>query len=95
LPLKQGQKRNPKMKEAVIVSAARTPIGKAFRGAFNNLESPSMTSFAVNAAVSRAGIDPAEIDDCIMGAAMQQGTQTMNLGRQVAMASGLPVTVSG
>ena len=83
------------MKEAVIVSAARTPIGKAFRGAFNNLESPSMTSFAVNAAVSRAGIDPAEIDDCIMGAAMQQGTQTMNLGRQVAMASGLPVTVSG
>jgi len=83
------------MKEAVIVSAARTPIGKAFRGAFNNLESPSMTSFAVNAAVSRAGIDPAEIDDCIMGAAMQQGTQTMNLGRQVAIASGLPVTVSG
>lgn len=83
------------MKEAVIVSAARTPVGKAFRGAFNNLESPSMTSFAVNAAVSRAGIDPAEIDDCIMGAAMQQGTQTMNLGRQVAMASGLPVTVSG
>ena len=83
------------MKEAVIVSAARTPIGKAFRGAFNNLESPSMTSFAVNAAVSRAGIDLAEIDDCIMGAAMQQGTQTMNLGRQVAMASGLPVTVSG
>ena len=83
------------MKEAVIISAARTPIGKAFRGAFNNLESPSMTSFAVNAAVSRAGIDPAEIDDCIMGAAMQQGTQTMNLGRQVAMASGLPVTVSG
>jgi acetyl-CoA C-acetyltransferase len=83
------------MKEAVIVSAARTPIGKAFRGAFNDLESPSMSSFAVAAAVERAGIDPAEIDDCIMGAAMQQGTQTMNLGRQVAMASGLPVTVSG
>ncbi|MDG0969233.1 MAG: acetyl-CoA C-acyltransferase [Porticoccaceae bacterium] len=83
------------MKEAVIVSAARTPIGKAFRGAFNNLESPSMSSFAVAAAVERAGIDPAEIDDCIMGAAMQQGTQTMNLGRQVAMASGLPVSVSG
>lgn len=83
------------MKEAVIVSAARTPIGKAFRGAFNNLESPSMTSFAVNAAISRAGIDAGEVDDCIMGAAMQQGTQTMNLGRQVAMAAGMPVTVAG
>ncbi|MDP4987974.1 MAG: acetyl-CoA C-acyltransferase [Porticoccaceae bacterium] len=83
------------MKEAVIVSAARTPIGKAFRGAFNNLESPSMSSYAVTAAVQRTGIDPAEIDDCIWGAAMQQGTQTMNLGRQVALASGLPLTVSG
>ena len=83
------------MKEAVIVSAARTPIGRAFRGAFNNLESPSMSSHAITAAVARAGIDPSEIDDCIMGAAMQQGTQTMNLGRQAAMASGLPVSVSG
>ncbi|MGB2044498.1 MAG: acetyl-CoA C-acyltransferase [Porticoccaceae bacterium] len=83
------------MKEAVIVSAARTPIGRAFRGAFNDLESPSMSSYAIKAAVSRAGVDPAEIDDCIIGAAMQQGTQTMNLGRQAAIASGLPVTVSG
>ena len=83
------------MKEAVIVSAARTPIGRAFRGAFNDLESPSMSSHAIKAAVSRAGVDPAEIDDCIIGAAMQQGTQTMNLGRQAAIASGLPVTVSG
>ncbi|MDG0971319.1 MAG: acetyl-CoA C-acyltransferase, partial [Porticoccaceae bacterium] len=62
------------MKEAVIVSAARTPIGRAFRGAFNNLESPSMSSYAITTAVTRAGVDPAEIDDCIMGAAMQQGT---------------------
>jgi acetyl-CoA C-acetyltransferase len=83
------------MKEAVIVSAARTPIGRAFRGAFNNLESPSMSSHAIAAAVARSGVDPSEIDDCIMGAAMQQGTQTMNLGRQAAMASGLPVSVSG
>ncbi|MGB0450185.1 MAG: acetyl-CoA C-acyltransferase, partial [Porticoccaceae bacterium] len=83
------------MKEAVIVSAARTPIGRAFRGAFNNLESPTMSSYAINAAIQRAGVDPAEIDDCIIGAAMQQGTQTMNLGRQAAMAAGLPVTVSG
>ncbi len=83
------------MKEAVIVSAARTPIGKAYRGAFNNLESPSMSSYAVKAAVTRAGIDPAEIDDCIWGASIQQGSQGSNLGRQVAMASGLPVSVAG
>ena len=57
------------MREAVIVSAARTPIGKAYRGAFNNLESPSMASVAVKAAVERSGIDPKEVDDCIMGAA--------------------------
>jgi acetyl-CoA C-acetyltransferase len=83
------------MKDAVIVSAARTPIGKAYRGAFNNLESPSLSAFAIKAAVERAGIDPNEIDDCIMGAAMQQGTQTMNLGRMAAMSAGLPVSVSG
>ena len=83
------------MKEAVIVSAARTPIGKAYRGAFNNLESPSMSSYAVKAAVSRAGIDANELDDCLWGAAIQQGTQTANLGRQVAMAAGLPKSVSG
>lgn len=83
------------MKEAVIVSAARTPIGRAFRGAFNNLESPSMSSHAIKAAIDRASVDPAEIDDCILGAAMQQGTQTMNLGRQAAVASGLPMSVAG
>jgi acetyl-CoA C-acetyltransferase len=83
------------MKEAVIVSVARTPIGKAYRGAFNNLEAPSLSSHAVKAAVQRAGVDPAEIDDCIMGAALQQGSQAANLGRMVAMASGLPVTVAG
>ncbi len=83
------------MNEAVIVSAARTPIGKAYRGAFNNLESPSLSSFAVEAAVERAGVDPAEIDDCIFGAALQQGTQAMNLARQVVVASGLPVSVAG
>ena len=83
------------MKEAVIVSVARTPIGKAYRGAFNNLEAPSLSSHAVKAAVQRSGIDPAEIDDCIMGAALQQGSQAANLGRMVAMAAGLPVTVAG
>ncbi len=83
------------MKEALVVSVARTPIGKAYRGAFNNLEAPSLSSHAVRAAVQRSGVDPAEIDDCIMGAALQQGTQAANLGRMVAMASGLPVTVAG
>ncbi len=83
------------MKDAVIVSAARTPIGRAYRGAFNNLEAPSLSAVAVNAAVERAGIDPAEIDDCIFGASIQQGTQFANLGRQVAMAAGLPTSVAG
>ncbi len=83
------------MKDAVIVSAARTPIGKAYRGAFNNIESPSLSSFAIKAAVERAGVDANELDDCLMGAALQQGTQTMNFGRIAAIASGLPVTVSG
>lgn len=83
------------MTDAVIVSAARTPIGKAYRGAFNNLESPSMTAHAISAAVERAGIDTAEIEDCIVGAALQQGSQTMNLGRMAAMAAKLPVSVSG
>jgi len=83
------------MADAVIVAAARTPIGKAYRGAFNDLGAPSMASHAVKAAVARAGVDPGEIEDCIFGAALQQGTQGINLGRQVALASGLPVTVSG
>lgn len=82
-------------KDAVIVSVARTPIGKAYRGAFNNLEAPSMAAHAIKNAVARAGVDPAEIDDCIIGAALQQGSQGSNLGRMAAMAAGLPVSVSG
>ena len=83
------------MREAVIVSAARTPIGKAYRGAFNDLSAPSLAAVAVNAAVERAGIDVNEIDDCIFGAALTQGNQGMNFGRQVAMAAQLPVSVAG
>ena len=83
------------MKEAVIVSAARTPIGKAYRGAFNNLEAPSLASFAVKAAVQRAGVDPTEIDDVLFGASIQQGTQGSNFARQIAIASDLPASVSG
>ena len=83
------------MREAVIVAVARTPIGKAYRGAFNDLSAPTLASIAVNAAIKRAGIDPNEIDDCIFGAALTQGNQGMNFGRQVAMAAELPVSVPG
>ena len=83
------------MRDAVIVSTARTPIGKAFKGAFNDTEAPAMGGHVVRAAVARAGIDPALIDDCIMGAAAQQGTQAYNLGRLSAIAGGLPDSVAG
>jgi len=83
------------MRDAVIVSTARTPIGKAYRGAFNNTQGPTLGSFAVKAAVERAGIEGGEVDDCIMGAAMQQGSTGSNVARQIALRSGLPVTVSG
>ncbi len=83
------------MREAVIVSAARTPIGKAYRGAFNNLESPSMAAVPIKAAIERAGVDPAEVDDVIMGCAMAQGTQFLNIGRLASLAAGLPTSVPG
>ena len=83
------------MKEAVIVSTARTPIGKAYRGLFNNTEAPTMGGIAIRAAVERSGIDPAEVDDTIMGCAMPQGTASLNVGRLSALAGGLPVSVSG
>ena len=83
------------MKEAVIVSTARTPIGKAYRGAFNNTEGPAMAGHAIQHAVAKAGIDPAEVDDVILGCAMQQGTTGGNTARQSLLAAGLPVGVSG
>ncbi len=83
------------MREAVIVSTARTGMGKSFRGAFNDTEAPAMGGHVVRAAVARAGLDPAEVDDVIIGAAAQQGTQAYNLGRLCAVAGGLPDTVSG
>jgi acetyl-CoA C-acetyltransferase len=83
------------MREAVIVSTARTPIGKAFRGAFNDTEAPAMGGHVVRAAVERAGIDPAMVDDVLMGAAAQQGTQAYNLGRLCGVAGGLPDTAAG
>ncbi len=83
------------MREAVIVSTARTPIGKAYRGAFNDTYVPTMGGFAVKAAVERAGIDGGEVDDCIMGCALQQGSASPNIGRLAALAGGLPVSVPG
>jgi acetyl-CoA C-acetyltransferase len=83
------------MREAAIVSTARTPIGKAYRGAFNNLEGPSLAAHAIRAALERAKVEPGEPDDVIMGNALTQGTTGYNIARQSALASGMPDTVSG
>lgn len=83
------------MKDAVIVSTARTPIGKAFRGAFNDTEAPALGGHVVKHAVARAGIDPALVDDVLMGCAAQQGTQAYNLGRLSGVVAGLPNSVPG
>jgi len=83
------------MREAVIVSAARTPIGKAYRGAYNNTGAPTLGSYSIKEAISRAGIEPSEIEDVIMGCAQQQGTQALNIGRLSGMAAGLPDSVPG
>jgi acetyl-CoA C-acetyltransferase len=83
------------MREAVIVSTARTPIGKAYRGAFNNTQAQTLGGHAISHAVKRAGIDPSEVEDVVMGAAMQQGSTGYNVARQSALRAGLPVTVAG
>ena len=82
------------MREAVIVSTARTPIGRAYRGAFNNTQAQALGAHAIRAAVARTGIDPAEIEDVVMGAALQQGAQGGNIARQSALRAGLPVGVA-
>jgi len=83
------------MRDAVIVSTARTPIGRAYRGAFNNLPSPTLAAHAIRAAVERAGIDGAQVEDVVIGAALQQGHQATNIARTSLLRAGLPVTVSG
>ena len=83
------------MREAVIVSTARTPIGRAYRGAFNDTAPQQLGAHAVRHAVQRAGVDPAEIEDVVMGVALQQGGTGTNVARQVALAAGLPSTVPG
>jgi acetyl-CoA C-acetyltransferase len=83
------------MRNAVIVSTARTPIGKAYRGAFNATTPQALAAHAIEHAVARSGVDPNEISDCIMGAALQQGQQGTNVARQAALRAGLPVSVAG
>ena len=83
------------MRNAVIVSTARTPIGKAYRGAFNATTPQALAAHAIEHAVVRSGVDPNEISDCIMGAALQQGQQGTNVARQAALRAGLPVSVAG
>lgn len=83
------------MHEAVIVSTARTPIGKAFRGAFNDTEAPVLGGHVISAALRRAGVDAPDVDDIVLGVAAQQGTQGYNLGRLCAYTAGLPESVGG
>jgi acetyl-CoA C-acetyltransferase len=80
------------MREAVIVSTARTAIGRAFRGALNNVKSPTLLGHAIRHAVLRAGIDGAEIDDVVVGSVLNAGTAGMNVARNGAIAAGVPVT---
>ncbi|NJS14141.1 MAG: acetyl-CoA C-acyltransferase [Sphingopyxis sp.] len=81
------------MRDAVIVSTARTPLVKALRGAFNNTPAPTLGAYSIRAAVERAGIDGAEIDDVLIGTAVQQGSATSNIARLAALRAGLPVSV--
>ncbi len=83
------------MRDALIVSTARTPIGKAYRGAFNDTQAQALIGHAVKHAASRAGLEGAEIEDVIVGAALQQGSTGTNIGRQAAIRAGFPDTVSG
>ena len=83
------------MRDAVIVSTARTPIGRAFKGAFNNTKSPSLMAHAMRHAVDRAGIDAAEIEDVVIGSVLTAGTAGMNIARNALLAAGLPMTVAG
>lgn len=83
------------MRSAVIVSTARTPIGKAYRGAFNDTQAQALGGHAIKHAVERAGVDPSEVDDVIMGAALQQGSTGTNIARQSLLRAGLPTSVAG
>ncbi|WP_420393664.1 acetyl-CoA C-acyltransferase [Acuticoccus sp.] len=83
------------MREALIVSTARTPIGRAYRGAFNDTQAQRLGGHVVAEAIRRAGIEPSDVEDVVIGAALQQGSSGYNVGRQVALSAGMPVTVAG
>ena len=83
------------MRDAVIVSTVRTPIGKAYRGAFQAMPPQTLAAHVIAHAVDRAGLDPAEVEDVILGAALQQGHQSSNIARQAAIRGGMPVTTAG
>ena len=83
------------MADAVIVSTARTPIGKAYRGAFNNTHGATLAGHVIASAVQRAGIEPAEVEDVIIGCALPEGATGQNIARQAALRAGLPVTTGG
>jgi len=79
------------MIEAAIVSTARTPIGRAFKGSLNNIKSPSLAAHAIRGAIGRAGIDGGEVEDVVLGSVLNSGTAGMNVARLAALAAGLPV----
>ena len=83
------------MRDAVIVSTARTGMGKAYKGAFNSTPGATLGAYALKPAIERAGIEPGEVDDVLWGSALQQGTQGGNLARQVALKAGCPISTSG
>ncbi|MEC7470702.1 MAG: acetyl-CoA C-acyltransferase, partial [Pseudomonadota bacterium] len=83
------------MTDAVIVSTARTPIGKAYRGSFNNTHGAELAGHAIAQAVQRAGIDGAEVEDVLIGCGLPEGATGGNIGRQAALMAGLPVTTAG
>src|ERR1700680_344150 len=83
------------MREAVIVSTARTPIGRAYRGAFNATQAQALPGQVVAEAGRRARVDPAEVEDVVLGAALQQGSSGYNVARQAAVRAGLAISVPG
>jgi acetyl-CoA C-acetyltransferase len=82
------------MRDAVIVTTARTPIGRAYRGAFNNTQAPTLAAHAIKAAVERSGVDSGDVDDRILGCAIPQGSQ-VTIGRTEPLRADLPISVSG
>src|SRR5213593_380424 len=93
--LRHSRKRRPAMREAVIVSTARTPLTKAHRGEFNITPGPTLAAFAVRAAVERSGLDPALIEDVILGCGYPEGTTGRNIARQTVVRAGLPIDIAG